>query len=73
MQVMEMMARHGMNLESIKSRSLHDQPWAYYFYSEVVGHINSKEAKLLLEDMKKVCAMVKIIGVYDRKESEETA
>lgn len=73
MQVMELMAKYGMNLESIKSRSLHDQPWAYYFYSEVVGHINSKEATLLLEDMKKVCAMVKVIGIYEQKESEETA
>lgn len=73
MQVMALMDKYGMNLESIKSRSLHDQPWAYYFYSEVIGHINSTNAKALLEDMKKVCAMVKVIGIYDREESEETA
>ena len=35
MQVMQLMAKYGMNLESIKSRSLHDQPWAYYFYCEI--------------------------------------
>ncbi len=73
MQVMELMARYGMNLESIKSRSLHDQPWAYYFYCEVVGQIGSAQAQQLLKEMQKVCAMVKIIGVYNRKESEETA
>ena len=73
MQVMALMDKYGMNLESIKSRSLHDQPWAYYFYSEVIGHIHSTNAKALLEDMKKVCAMVKVIGIYDREESEETA
>lgn len=73
MQVMELMARYEMNLESIKSRSLHDQPWAYYFYCEVVGHINSEQATQLLKDMKEVCAMVKVVGIYNREESEETA
>lgn len=72
MKVMQLMAGHGMNLESIKSRSLHDQPWAYYFYCEIVGDINSEEAVQLLEEMKQECAMVKVIGIYDRKESEET-
>ena len=62
-----------MNLESIKSRSLHDQPWAYYFYCEVVGHISSEQATQLLKDMKEVCAMVKVVGIYNREESEETA
>lgn len=73
MKVMELMAHYGMNMESIKSRSLHDQPWSYYFYCEVVGHINSEEAKQLLNDMKKVCEMVKVIGIYNREESEEKA
>ena len=72
MQVMQLMAKYGMNLESIKSRSLHDQPWAYYFYCEIVGDIHSAEAAHLLEEMKQECAMVKVVGIYDRKESEET-
>ena len=72
MQVMQLMAKYGMNLESIKSRSLHDQPWAYYFYCEIVGDIHSAEAAHLLEEMKRECAMVKVVGIYDRKESEET-
>ena len=67
---MEVIADHGFNMESIKSRSIKNKPWAYYFYVEIDGDLKEAQAKVLIQDMKDVCEDVKILGAY-RKESRD--
>lgn len=68
--VMRIIADAGFNLESIRSRSLKDTPWEYYFYIEVVGDLMCEKAQKLIQQLKEACDYVKVLGNY-KKESEE--
>lgn len=63
--VMQVIARYGFNMESIRSRSVHNVPWQYYFYVEIVGNVLSEEAQRMLGEMRLHCAELKILGSYD--------
>lgn len=69
--VMRIIADAGFNLESIRSRSLKDTPWEYYFYIEVVGDINDEKAQLLIEQLKAACDYVKVLGTYNKESRDE--
>lgn len=66
---MQIVAKHGVNLESIKSKSLHNLAWQYYFYIEGVGDATSDENVLkMIDELKEVCLKLKILGVYYKRE-----
>lgn len=67
LEVMKIFSKHGFNLESIKSRPLQQSPWKYYFYVEVEGRIDSKEAIQLLIDLNSKCELVKVLGSYNKE------
>lgn len=62
--VMSLISDHGFNMESIHSRSLKDEPFAYYFYVELVAHLDSPQFTALYEAMKPLCKKIKIAGSY---------
>ncbi|MEG0314166.1 MAG: chorismate mutase [Erysipelotrichaceae bacterium] len=71
--VMQVIKEKGFNMESIKSRSLHNEPWKYYFYVEIVGELQSINAKALIEELKVTCEKIKVLGSYtlnDKKEED---
>lgn len=55
---------YGYSMRVIRSRPLKDKNWQYYFYTEVEGKIGSVEGNNMLEDLKKECEMLKVIGTY---------
>jgi prephenate dehydratase len=55
-------ARH-LNLTKIESRPLTGRPWEYVFYADVSINGNS-EAEAVVEDLRKICSMVKELGRY---------
>lgn len=63
--VMSLISDHGFNMESIHSRSLKDEPFAYYFYVELVAQWNSPAFIALYEAMKPLCKKIKIAGSYE--------
>lgn len=63
--VMQVIAEGGFNMESIKSRSLKNQPWKYYFYIEVVGNPFHEKEKVLLQSLESVCEELKVLGCYE--------
>lgn len=65
--VMEIIAKHGFNMECIRSQPLHNLPWQYYFYVELCGDADSKEAELLLREMKENCRECKLLGRYTKE------
>lgn len=65
--VMQIIAQRGFNMDSIHSKALHDQPWQYYFYVELLGNASSEEAKELLKELKLHCKMLKFLGGYDKE------
>lgn len=64
--VLEMVASHGFNMESIRSKSLKNLPWQYYFYVELVGDAASPEAQALMAEIKTHCRECKLLGVYEK-------
>lgn len=58
--VIEVIAKHGLNMSSIQSRPRKGHPFEYFFFIEIEGTMQ-KEA---LEDMKTVCEEIKVLGAY---------
>lgn len=65
--IMQLIAAHGFNMESIRSRSLHNKPWQYYFYVELVGNIQDDTSKQLLQEMEAACESFKLLGSYHKE------
>lgn len=64
--VIQIISKYGFNMESIKSKSIHNLPWQYYFYAELQGNVNDKNAKALIDELQEKCKTFKVIGVYDK-------
>ena len=62
--IMQIIGEYGYNLESIKSRPLHSQPWQYYFYAEIVGSLNEERTAELLAKLGSHCKELKVLGAY---------
>ncbi|MEG0274372.1 chorismate mutase [Amedibacillus sp. YH-ame10] len=71
LEVMQIISNYGFNMESIKSRSMKDSPWEYYFYVEIVGNLQHEAEQKLLEDLKKACAYVRVLGAYQKESRDE--
>lgn len=69
--VMSIISDRGFNMESIHSRSIKDQPFAYYFYVEIVGNPASESMQELLQEMKNACESMKIVGAYNKESRDE--
>ena len=53
-----------INLTSIKSRSMHDLPWKYYFYCEAEGRLDCSNVVDMIKVLEQKCQTFKIIGSY---------
>ena len=62
--VIQIIAEYGYNMENIRSRSLHSLPWQYYFYVEIVGNLSDSKTSMMIEEMRKSCKELKILGSY---------
>lgn len=62
--VMRIFGDFGYNLESIKSRSMRNLPWQYYFYAEIIGNLKDQQTNELLSKLKETCNLLKILGSY---------
>lgn len=67
--VMQVISDYGFNMESIKSRSIRNLPWQYYFYVEIEGDAESGNAKAMISRLTEKCGSFKVVGVY-QKETE---
>lgn len=64
--VVEIISHTGMNMTCLRSRSMKDLPWEYYFYSEIDGDVNNELSKKMLEELKSVCLSVRLLGSYQK-------
>lgn len=63
--IMQIVAKYGFNMENIKSRSLKDASWQYYFYMEIEGRYRDEKMQEMLEECRNSSANFKVIGVYN--------
>ena len=54
----------GYNMRVIRSRPLRNKNWDYYFYIEAEGNINTRNGKMMLQELSALCAGLKLVGTY---------
>lgn len=62
--VLSVISECGFNVQSIKSRSIKDVPWEYYFYIEIVGSVTDSRSIDMMEKVMQNCEQFKVIGSY---------
>lgn len=60
--IIEVIAEHHINMESIQSRPIKGRPFEYFFFIEMDG--DTQNAKACLKEMEKNCESLKILGTY---------
>lgn len=55
---------HGYNMRCLKSRALKSETWAYYFYTEIEGNLQSKRGKYMLDELSDFCDELKFCGTF---------
>lgn len=65
---MNCIASYGFNMKSIKSRSIPNKPWSYYFHVEIEGCLKDEKVKTMLQALNEHCSDIKILGGYFRNE-----
>ena len=66
-------ARHGFNMTSLRSHPLKNKPWQYYFYVEAEGDESSEEGKRMISELQEHCSQIKVVGHYNAEVALEEA
>ena len=57
-------AERGINLSRIESRPSRKKAWDYLFFIEFAGHEESPEVAEVLEKLRSICPLVKVLGSF---------
>jgi chorismate mutase/prephenate dehydratase len=64
--VLEVFKRYNINLTNIESRPSKKRQWEYYFFVDFVGHRTDKQVQKGLEEARKHCLQLSILGSFPR-------
>lgn len=62
--VLELLARHGVNMRKLESRPMAGQPWRYVFFCDVEGDLSQPVHAGLLRELGEACSSFRILGCY---------
>lgn len=62
-------AKHGFNMQSLKSRSMRSLAWQYYFYIECDGNPYTADGEAMLNELSECCDKLRIVGSFDETHS----
>ncbi len=68
LKILQMFARHDINLTKIQSRPLRNRPWEYLFFVDFQGHLEDAGIKKVLSTLKKRSLFLRVMGSYPRKD-----
>lgn len=54
----------GFNMRTLRSRSLKDLLWKYYFYVELEGNLHTQRGKEMLSKLSPICDKLKVVGSF---------
>ena len=57
-------ARHGVSMTRFESRPARTGQWEYYFYVDILGHIEDEAVTLALKELEDQSSFFKILGSY---------
>lgn len=58
------LSRHRINMTRIESRPSKRRAWAYFFFVDVNGHYLDRPLAKALEELRRQCSFVKVLGSY---------
>jgi chorismate mutase / prephenate dehydratase len=61
---LEPFSRRNINLVKIESRPSRIKAWEYWFFVDVIGHIEDEPIKEVIAELEKICPIVKWLGSY---------
>lgn len=64
--VLDVFKQHGINLTNIESRPSRKREWEYYFFMDFLGHRTEKSVQAALENARKHCLQLSILGSFPR-------
>jgi chorismate mutase/prephenate dehydratase len=64
--VLDVFKRYGINLTNIESRPSRKRQWEYYFFVDFLGHRTEKHIQNGMEESRKHCLQLSILGSFPR-------
>ncbi|MHC4558654.1 MAG: prephenate dehydratase [Planctomycetota bacterium] len=64
--VLDVFKQYGINLTNIESRPSRKRQWEYYFFVDFLGHKTEKHIQEGLEESRKHCLQLSILGSFPR-------
>ena len=62
--ILKPFAKNNINLTKIESRPSKRKAWEYIFFVDMAGHIEDENVRKTLEEVKKECLYLKVLGSY---------
>ena len=59
--------KHGFNMQTLRSRPMKELLFQYYFYVEAEGNLNTEEGEAMLRELSEYCDKLKSVGSYVKK------
>jgi prephenate dehydratase len=66
--VLEVFARHGMNMSKLESRPSRERAWEYVFWVDLDADAGAAETRAALDELGGVTTMLRVLGSYPRGE-----
>lgn len=64
--LIEPLARHDVSMKRFESRPARQSRWEYYFYIDLIGHVDDPPVAAALVELKRNAAFYKVVGAYPR-------
>jgi chorismate mutase/prephenate dehydratase len=64
--VLNVLKKYDINLTNIESRPSKKREWEYYFFVDFIGHRTDEQVKKGLEEAKKHCLQLSVLGSFPR-------
>ena len=65
-EILEPLKRHGVSLTSIETRPERPNKWAYVFFIDMNGHIEDKNVKAAIEEIRPLVKELRVLGSYPK-------
>jgi len=66
--VLEVFARHGLNMSKLESRPSRERAWEYVFWVDLDADAGAAETRAALDELGGVTTMLRVLGSYPRGE-----
>ncbi len=63
-EAINIIGRHGFNMNTLRSRPMKELLWNYYFYIECEGALDAESGAVMLEELACCCDRLKLAGAY---------